>query len=124
MHREVADTSGDIGSDPDTLAAEFPDFQFELTNKWWQTDDVDGVHDESKASVSRRILEFSAFLLRRKVCAASVFHHSLLLSSSLLELRVQEFRIVIIGHSGFFKQWTLQSKLKNLEFKTFELCAD
>jgi hypothetical protein len=59
------------------------------------------VHQESPESIRHRILDFSAFLLRRK-----------------------EYRMVIIGHSAFFAAWTHMSKMKNLEFKTFELCAD
>ena len=50
----------------------------------------------------KRILDFSAFLMRLK-----------------------QFKIVIVGHSAFFKAWTRQSsKMQNLEFKTYELCAD
>lgn len=91
---EIGDTSGDVGSSPSILSRDFPEFVFDkLSEEWWATDGSALPHKESTSSVRRRIAEFERFLMERP-----------------------ENRIVVVGHSAFFRRWTHHRKLQNVGF--------
>jgi hypothetical protein len=101
MHREIADTSCDVGSAPSQLQDKFPQFAFaELGEQWWATDGHSGIHDESPSSIQQRIANFSEWLLRRP-----------------------EQSIVVVGHSNFFRRWTQRPKMDNCASFSFELAV-
>jgi hypothetical protein len=58
-------------------------------------------HDETPVSIKYRINELTSMLLHRS-----------------------ELQIVIVGHTKFLARWSKRPVMKQLEIKTFELCAD
>ena len=103
LHRELSDTSSDIGSAPALLAQRFPawaDQLSQLSADWWATDGNRDIHVESDASVQQRLHDFSAWCCRRP-----------------------EQHLVVVGHGHFFAAWTRQSRLDNVGSWSFQLVA-
>jgi hypothetical protein len=109
---------------------------------WWATDGIAEAHEESHESGACSWCISSRASLRVIVQCTIQFQskfgsHSLAILFCIIvpvTERCREFtrflsasadlraarHIVIVGHSQFFRVWTRQSKMANLEFRTFD----
>eukprot|EP00455_Lapot_gusevi_P012240 TRINITY_DN15754_c0_g1_i2.p1 TRINITY_DN15754_c0_g1~~TRINITY_DN15754_c0_g1_i2.p1 ORF type:complete len:213 (+),score=2.64 TRINITY_DN15754_c0_g1_i2:78-716(+) len=99
IHREIMETSSDVGRSPQELVQDFPELKFDhIPQNWWFVEGQSGPVRESKAHYNERIREFRKWLLARP-----------------------ESRIVVVGHSHFFAVMTNRPKLANCAMMQIQL---